>query len=136
MAGAQRPANRIGGLFDVLHVRFTRGVQGCGDACDHTVRFRESGEVSSGFEPATIAEADDSLILDMADVGLAGIELLDLSRVDIETNDTEPDSTEAQNQRKTDITQADHADKGVMGFDFSDQFVSRHATNSRIFSMT
>ena len=92
---------------DVGEVRILRLAQRRRDADVDGVDVRQDREIGGGAEAAGLDHRRDVRRRDVADVGLALRQRVDLARVEVDADDRQPGLGELDRQRETDISEPD-----------------------------
>ena len=95
------------GFEHIGNIRLAVFVKGRGDADQDGLDFGDAGEVGGGFEETGVACSGNRRCLNVADIGFAGIDGIDLSLVDVKAEDGNIGFREAESKRKAYVTEAD-----------------------------
>ena len=106
--------NFPGGLFHVGQVRLAPFVERGGDADEDRVHVGQAREIGGGGESGGVVPAANLVGGDVANVGLAGVELFDFRGVGVEAGDAVADFGEAESERQADVAAADDPDAKLL----------------------
>ena len=96
-------------LFDVAEVGFAALVKRSGNADQNRVHVAQAGEVGSGVEMFRVHVGFDFFRGNVLDVGLAGVQLIDLGFIEVEARDALADVCKPECERKSHVAAADDA---------------------------
>ena len=107
LAALQIGLNRDGGLFDVAEVRFAAFVERSRNTNEDGVGFLELGKIGGGAEVAAVDELLNFGLLDVLDVGFAGVEHGNFGGIGVKAGDFVAGFCEAQRQGQAHVTATD-----------------------------
>src|SRR5712692_7195386 len=81
-------------------------------AQDDRVDLTQPREIVGRLEPPRVAQPGDGVRPDMADIGAAGIEHIDLAAIDVDAEHGKAAFRRGPQQRQSDIAEADNANPG------------------------
>ena len=97
-------------FFHIAEVRFATLVERSRNADQNGVHIAQTGEIGRGIEMFWVHVSFDLFRGDMLDVGLSGIQLIDLGLIEVESGDALANVGKPESERKSHVTAADNSD--------------------------
>jgi len=97
------------GLLDVAEVRLAAFIERSGNTNENGVSFLEFGKIGGGAEMTAVDELLDFGLLDMLNVGLAGIQHGDFRGIGVKAGDLVASFGKTERQGKSYVTASDNS---------------------------